>query len=106
MPVFPRPSSPKAAFEDLRNFVRHRSKDQWVGLVAAIAVTVAIIVIFILDSDINTTPGPQVIYVESYSANRSDAEIVADQKKDQAAREAAAREKQRQFQKLEKQLGI
>ena len=40
------------------------------------------------------------------SANRTDAEIIAQQKIDQAAKEAAQKERQRQFQKLEKQLGM
>ena len=51
-------------------------------------------------------PGPQITYVDLYSSNRTDAQIIADQKKDQADRLAAEKEKQRQFQKLEKQLGI
>ena len=41
-----------------------------------------------------------------YPANRTDAQIAADQKKDQAAEAAAEKEKQRQFQQLAKQLGI
>ena len=53
-----------------------------------------------------TAPEPQVIEVEIYPSNRTDAEIIAEQKKDQAARHAAQLEKQRQFQRLENQLGI
>jgi hypothetical protein len=53
-----------------------------------------------------TAPPAQIVYVESWSANRTDAEIIADQKKDQAARHAAQEEKKRQFKKLEKQLGM
>ena len=37
---------------------------------------------------------------------RVSADIIADQKKDQAEKEAYAREKQRQFQELEKKLGM
>ena len=51
-------------------------------------------------------PGPQITYVDLYPSNRTDAQIIADQKKDQADKLAAEKEKQRQFQKLEKQLGI
>ena len=69
-------------------------------------VTIIIVILFLVDSQINTAPPPQVIYVELYSSNRTDADIVADQKKDQAEREAALKERQRQFQKLENQLGI
>jgi hypothetical protein len=45
-------------------------------------------------------------YVELYPASRTDADIIADQKKDQTARAAAEKEKQRQFQELEKRLGM
>ena len=53
-----------------------------------------------------TAPPPQIVYAESWSANRTDAEIKADQKKDQEKRRAAQLERQRQFQRLENQLGI
>ena len=106
MPVFPRPSSPRAALADLRTFVRHRRREQWIGLALAVLATLVIVVIFFLDSKVNTAPPKRVIYVESWSADRTDAEIIADQKKDQAQKEERARERQRQFQKLEKQLGL
>lgn len=72
----------------------------------AVLVTMIIVIEFLVDPQINTAPPPQVIYVEQYSANRTDAQIIADQKKDQAAKEAAQKEKQRQFQKLQKDLGL
>ena len=72
----------------------------------AVLVTIIIVIEFIVDSQINTAPPPQVVYAQSWSANRTDTEIIADQKKDQAKRDAAAKEKQKQFQKLEKQLGM
>ena len=65
---------------------------------------IAIVVIFAIDGRTNIAPGAQIIYVESYPANRTDAEIIADQKKDQAAREARLKERQRQFQKLDKRM--
>ena len=106
MPWFPRPSTPVAAFRDLTAFMRHRSREQVIGAALAVLVTAIIIIEFIIDAKINTAPPPQIVYADLYSSNRTDAEIVADQKKDQAAREAAQKERQRQFQKLENQLGI
>lgn len=106
MSWFPSPSSPRVAFADLRAFMRQRSREQRIGAALAFLVTTIIVIIFLVDPQINTAPPPQIIYVESYSANRTDAEIIADQKKDQAAREAAAKERQEQFQKLENRLGI
>ncbi len=106
MPWFPRPSSPRAAFADLKAFLGQRSREQVIGLVLAILVTAILVIEFLVDSQINTAPPPQVVYVESYSANRTDAEIIADQNKDQAEREQARRERQEYFQKLENRLGM
>jgi hypothetical protein len=86
--------------------MRQRSREQVIGGALAILVTAIIVIEFMVDSKIGTAPPPQIVYVDSWSANRSDAEIVADQKKDQAARKQAQLEKQREFQRLENQLGI
>ena len=86
--------------------MRHSSREQFIGAALAILVTAIILIEFFVDSKINTAPPPQIVYAESWKADRTDAEIVARQKVDQAKREAAAKEKQRQFQKLEKQLGM
>jgi hypothetical protein len=106
MSWFPRPSSPTAAFRDLAAFMRHRSREQVIGASLALLVTAIIVIEFVVDSKMGTAPPPRVTYVELYPSNRTDAEIVADQKKDQAAKAAAEREKQRQFQKLEKRFGM
>ena len=70
------------------------------------AIVVVIVIVFFVDSKINTAPPPQVVYVELYDSNRTDAEIIADQKKDQAESEAIAKERQRQFQELENKLAM
>jgi hypothetical protein len=106
MSWFPKPVSPRAAFADLRNFMRQRGREQWIGASLAVLITAIIVIEFLVDAKIGTAPPPQITYVQLYSSNRTDAEIIADQKKDQAAKEAAQKEKQRQFQKLEKQLGM
>ena len=106
MSWFPRPVSPRAAFADLRAFLGHTSREQRIGAVLAVLATTIIVIEFFVDSKINTAPPPQIIYADSWNANRTDAEIIADQKKDQAERDAFAREKQRQFQELENKLGI
>lgn len=106
MSFFPRPSSPGGALRDLIAFMRHRSREQVIGASLALLVTAVIVIEFLVDPKINTAPPPQVVEVEIYSPNRTDAEIRADQIKDQAAREAAKKEEQRQYQQLAKQLGI
>ena len=106
MSWFPSPVSPRAAIADFMALVRHQGRERWIGAALAVLVTIIIIIEFLVDSQINTAPPPRVIYVEQWSANRTDAEIVAQQKIDQAKKEAAQKERQRQFQKLEKQLGM
>lgn len=106
MSWFPKPSSPRAALRDLAQFMSHSSREQRIGAALALLVTAIIVIEFLVDSKMGTAPPPQVVTVELYPSNRTDAEIIADQKKDQAAKEAAAKERQRQFQKLENQLGM
>ncbi|HEX8840900.1 MAG TPA: hypothetical protein VF757_01240 [Sphingomicrobium sp.] len=106
MSWFPRPSSPRAAFRDLAAFMRQRSREQVIGACLAFLVTAIIVIEFLVDAKIGTAPPPQIVYADLYPSNRTDAEIVADQKKDQANKEAAAKERQKQFQKLEKQFGM
>ena len=65
---------------------------------------VALIVLFVTDGRTNIAPKEQIVYVESWPASRTDAEIIADQKKHQAAREAAQKERQAQFKKLDDKL--
>jgi hypothetical protein len=106
MSWFPRPSSPRVAFRDFVAFVRHREREHVIGASLALLVTAIIVIEFVVDSKMGTAPPPRITYVELYPSNRTDAQIIADQKKDMAAKQAAQKERQRQFQKLEKQLGM
>lgn len=106
MSWFPRPSSPRAAFADLRAFLRQGSREQRLGAALSLLVTLIIVIIFFVDSKVNTAPPPYVVYVESWPENRTDADIIADQKRDQAEIDAARKERQRQFQELENKLGM
>lgn len=106
MSWIPRPVGPRAAISDLAAFMRQRSREQVIGGVLALLSTIIIVILFLVDSKINTAPPAQIVYVESWTENRTDAEIIADQKKHQAERRAAELEKQRQFQRLENRLGM
>ena len=106
MSWFPRPSTPTAALRDLFAFMRQRSREQVIAACLAVLITAIIVIEFIVDPQIGTAPPPQVVEVELYSPNRTDADIAAEQKKDQAEKEAWKKERQQQFKKLEKQLGI
>jgi hypothetical protein len=105
MPL-PRPASPKILWADLRAFARERSRHQWIAALFAVAMPVVIVIGFIVDARTNIAPGEQLIYVESWSANRSDAEIKAAQAEREKERQAIAAERQRQFKELEEKLGI
>ncbi|MES2327881.1 MAG: hypothetical protein V4499_11195 [Pseudomonadota bacterium] len=106
MSWMPRPANPTAVFRDFIAFVRQREREHVLGAIMALLVTLIIVLIFLIDPKVNTAPPEQVTYVELYPSNRTDAQIIADQKKDAAALQAAKKEKQRQFKELEKQLGM
>jgi hypothetical protein len=103
MPL-PRPSSPRVLWADLRAFWATRPRHQWMVAVLAIAIPLGIIFAFFLDSSHGLTPRSQIVYFNSWPANRTDAEIEAQQKAD-LDRINAARERRRQeFQKIDQSL--
>jgi len=106
MSWMPRPSSPRAVFRDFLAFIRQREREHVLGAAMAFLVTLIIVIIFLVDPKVNTAPPEQVTYVELYPSNRTDAEIIRDQKKDAAERAAFKKEKQRQFQEIENRLGM
>ncbi|SMF64647.1 hypothetical protein [Allosphingosinicella indica] len=105
MPL-PRPSPPRVLWADLRAFLRNRSRHHWIAGLLAVVLPALIIAGFIIDARINIMPGEQLIYVESWQADRSDDEIKAAQEVRQKEREEALAERQRAFQRLEKKLGM
>jgi hypothetical protein len=107
MAIFPHPSSPRAALADFRAYFAHGNRrDHLIGGSLAVLVTIVILILFFVDSKINTAPQRTVQYVDSWPADRSDAEIVAQQKKDQEDYERRVKERQEEYKKLEKKLGM
>jgi hypothetical protein len=106
MSWFPKPVGPREALRDLGAFLRQRSREQYLGGAMAILVTTIIVIIFLVDPQTGGDPAPQVVEVQLYAPNRTDADIKADQKKDQARRRAYQAEKQREFKNLANQFGI
>lgn len=104
MAFFPPMVGPRAAFADLRAFMRQRGREQWIGAALALLSTIIIVILFFVDSQINTAPPARIVYVEQWKADRSDAEIVEQQKTDQAKRDAAEQAKREQFQRLDRKL--
>ena len=106
MAILPPTVGPRAALKDLKAFLGQRSREQVLGATLAVLVTIIILIIFFVDSKINTAPEPTITYVENYGPDRTDADIIADQKKASEERRKAEEARQREFQKLEKQFGI
>ena len=102
--AFPRPSSPLAALRDLAAFIAQQDRHKIAFAIISLLIPGLIVLGFYVDSDIK--PEAQLIYVQSWPADRSDEQIKAQQKIDQAERDKAAAEKQRQYQEMEKRLGI
>jgi len=107
MAILPPASSPRTALRDfLAVFRNGENRERVLGLTLAVLITIIIVIIFFVDSTVNTAPPQQIVYVQAYKPGRTDADIIADQKKDQAQREAYAKAKQEQFKKLGKRFGI
>ena len=106
MAILPPTVGPRAALRDLAAFMRQRSRDQVIGASLAVLVTIIIVIVFFVDSKINTAPPLQVIYVENYGPDRTDADIIRDQKKASEDRKRAEEARRKEFQKLQKDLGI
>jgi hypothetical protein len=103
MPL-PRPASPRALWADVRAFTSERRPHQWAAASLALLMPLALIVLFVIDGHTNIQPKSEIIFVESWPANRTDAQIKADQKKDQAERDKARKARQEEFQRLDESL--
>lgn len=106
MSILPPMHSPRAVWRDFRAVLARRNRQHLLAAGLSVGITLVILVIFFLDARVNTAPPPTVVYVESWATTRTDAEIAADQKKDQAERDARAKERQEQFQEIANTFGI
>jgi uncharacterized protein involved in exopolysaccharide biosynthesis len=103
---FPSPA-PREAARDLRDAFRGMDRRRWLFLALAVVLTVVTMFGFLLDSDIrNLGLKTQVIYVESWRADRTDAEIAAQQQRDLVLKREAEARRQEQYKRLEEKLGI
>lgn len=87
--------APVRAWRDFRNFLLSRQKYELAFLFVALLGTSAIIGLFLADSPPEVRPERQIIYVQSWPLNRTDAEIKAQQKIDSV-------EKAKQMDELQK----
>jgi hypothetical protein len=105
--LLPTPRRLAASWLDLRTFLATRERTEW--LFAGISIGITVFIIFAFWHDSRAEPAEQIVYVQSWPANRTDAEIIADQKKDrivkkqeEAERNQALAERQASYQRLQK----
>ena len=106
MAVLPRPASPRALIADLRAALGQGDRRyKLVAAAVSVGMTSLIVTGFIVESWYGVLPeGAQITYAADFKESRTDAEIVAQQKIDQRARDAAVVERRRAFQKLDREL--
>lgn len=92
--------SPIAAYRDLRFFLAQRRPHELVFLVLALTLTTIVLAVFAQGSNVAKPYKREIIYVEQWRLDRSEAEILAQQKIDQAAKE------KRQAQTLKEQKAL
>ena len=104
MSVFPPVSGPRALWADLKLFWSTRTRVQWIAGTLAILIPIGLGVAFWLDGRTNIAPGPQLMMIESWSANRTEAETQANIERlaaEKARRDAA---RQQDFQQADNAL--
>lgn len=106
MPILPRPVSPKSALADLRVLVTGPRPHKWPILGLSVALTALIIWAFYLDARVPISNEKEIIYVESWMADRKDSDILKRQKADLADYELLLEKKQREFQSVADRFGI
>ena len=92
--AFLRRFSPLRALLDLRRYLGSRSRHEVIFLFAALMVTILVATVFIVANQPDRIyRKPDIIYVQSWPASRTDAEIVAQQKIDQKKKQAEDKKK-------------
>jgi hypothetical protein len=97
---------PKAVYRDLKAFLGRRSREKNLAALLSLGFTGFIVLLFIADLETNIEPPPTVTIVDSWSLNRTDAEIMASQREYHAQKDAQAKARQKEFQELSNTLGI
>ena len=99
------------AYRDVKRFLVTRKPYELWFLALAMVITMAILVGFQHDSHIKPAYHEDIVYVQSWPLDRSEAEILAQQKidaakkaKEQAAIEKAEKERQEEYQRLNNEL--
>jgi hypothetical protein len=105
MAILPRPVSPRNALADLKMMFSRDREHRWTFLALSAAITGLLLWGFYLDAR-SPKKERQIIYVESWMADRKDSEIIRRQIIDLGKYEAALARKQQEFQRLADKVGI
>ena len=79
--------SPTKAYRDLRAFLSRRQPHQMVFATLAVALTAFFVFEIAHDAHYEAVYRPNIIYVQQWRADRTEAQILAQQKIDQAAKD-------------------
>ncbi|MHA6718461.1 hypothetical protein ACX40Y_03320 [Sphingomonas sp. RS6] len=79
--------SPLRALRDLRGYLATRKKHELWFMILALVVTFVVIVAFVKDSHVPVPYEKNIIYVDSWPITRTQAEIRAQQRVDEAKRQ-------------------
>ncbi|KQN24736.1 hypothetical protein ASE86_00020 [Sphingomonas sp. Leaf33] len=103
--------SPIRAIQDLRLFLASRERYELAFLFLSIVLTTLLIAGFVKDSRVERPYKREIVYVENWRADRSDAEIKADQLRGMATRtkldamqEKALADRKASFQRVDDKL--
>lgn len=102
----PRPASPRVLWRDLRALLAERGRHHWIAAGLALLIPLTVFVTFSFDVDDARRAPEQIIYVESWRADRSIEETRANIEEHRKLRDEMRAERQRQFQRLENRLGL
>jgi len=87
--------SPTRAYRDLRRYLQTRQRHQLWIMLACLVITWGVVFALIQDSRYEKEYHENIVYFQQWPANRTDAEIIAQQKidgpKEQAAKDAEAK---------------
>lgn len=87
--------SPFRAMRDLRLFLAQRRPHELGFLALAIVVTGLLLIGFMTDSRVEKAYKPDIVYVQQWRLDRTDAEILAQQKIDQPIKDKAIAEQKK-----------
>jgi hypothetical protein len=97
----PRPASPRALWKDIKDFTAQRRSHQFAAALLALAIPIGIFIVFMFDTKNAHDVPEQVIYLESWRADRSLEETQANIRAYEERRKAFEEERRRSFQKIE-----